>query len=77
MAINWIERQGGLPDYIRRVAKHIRESNPSYSQGRAIQAAISQIRKWAATSEDPKVKATAAAALAQWEAMKARERATK
>lgn len=67
---NWVERAGGLPDYIERVAKHIHyEGGKEIS--RAIAMAISQVKKWAAQG-----KAEAVKAVAQWEALKARNKAT-
>lgn len=66
---NWVESSGGLPDYIERVAKHIHyEGGKSISQ--AISMAISQCRKWAAQG-----KAKAIQAIAQWEKLKATNRA--
>jgi len=66
---NWVEKSGGLPDYIERVAKHIHyEGGKDIS--RAIAMAISQVRKWAAQG-----KAEAAKAIAQWEALKAKNKA--
>jgi hypothetical protein len=62
---NWVEKAGGLPDYIERVAKHIHyEGGKEIS--RAIAMAISQVKKWAAQG-----KAEAIKAVAQWEKMKA------
>lgn len=62
---NWVEKAGGLPSYIERVAKHIHyEGGKEIS--RAIAMAISQVKKWAAQG-----KAEAIKAVAQWEKMKA------
>jgi hypothetical protein len=62
---NWIEKVGGhLPDFIKRVAKHIM-ADSGYSQSRAIAAAISQCKKG-------RLGAKGLAAAAQWEALKAR-----
>lgn len=62
---NWIEKIGGhLPDFIKRVAKHIM-ADSGYSQSRAIAAAISQCKKG-------RLGAKGLAAAAQWEALKAR-----
>ncbi len=41
---NWVDQQGGLPDFIKRVAKHIM-ADSGYSQSRAIAAAVSQCAK--------------------------------
>lgn len=62
---NWVESEGGLPKFIEDVAIHIMESS-GYTRERAIPAAISQTKKFAA-----KGNARAQAALAQWEKMKA------
>lgn len=73
---NWIERAGGsLPDYICRVAKGIMRSGKSKSA--AIAIAISRIKKWAAGMDDVNAdtRAKAAAALAQWEKLKAKHKA--
>jgi len=76
---NWIEKtsDNGLPDYISRIAKHIMESGKSRSV--AIASAISQVKKWAAGGEDvhPDTRAKAAAALAEWEKLKAANKARK
>lgn len=42
--MNWVEEQGGLPDFIKRVAKHIM-ADSGYSQSRAIAATVSQCKK--------------------------------
>ena len=74
---NWIDKAGGLPSYIERIARHL-SSERGMTVSHAIAAAIEVCRKWSA---DPKVssatRAQATAALAQWEAMKAKARATK
>jgi hypothetical protein len=61
---NWVDRAGGLPNFIKRVAKHIM-ADSGYSQSRAIAAAISQCKKG-------RLGAKGLAAAAQWEALKAR-----
>lgn len=58
---NWVEKVGGLPDFIKRVAKHIFYDSPGMTVSHAIAAAVEQIKKWAAKG-NPK----AIAALAQW-----------
>lgn len=62
---NWVEEAGGLPRYIKRVARHIR-SDSGYTESRAIAAAISQTKKRAAEGN-----AEAIAAIAEWNRMKA------
>lgn len=41
---NWVEDMGGLPSFIRRVAKHIK-ADSGYTTSRAIAAAVSQCKK--------------------------------
>ncbi len=69
---NWVDYEGGLPAYIEEVAKSLHEKRGMTIQ-RAIATAVSRIKKWAAGEGDtnPDTKAKAAAALAQWEKMKA------
>lgn len=80
---NWIERagpggrKGQLPRYVRKIARAIMKTGKSKSQ--AIAIAISRIKRWAAGGEDVNAdtRAKAAAALAQWEALKAKNAAKK
>lgn len=83
---NWIEREGGLPEYIERIAKHLH-----YEEGmtisHAIAAAVNTVKRWARKGKvvkygDPKNKnvttitaAQAAKAVAEWEAKKASAKA--
>lgn len=69
---NWVEKRGGLPDFIKRVAKHV-QADSGFDESRAIATAVSQCKKWAAGLGDvkPATRAKAAAAIARWEAMKA------
>ena len=69
---NWVDHAGGLPNYICRIAKHIKESGKSTST--AIAMAISTVKRWAAGGDDvkPDTQAKAAKAVAEWEAMKAK-----
>lgn len=60
---NWVEQEGGLPPFIKRVAKHIM-ADSGYTESRAIAAAISQCKKG-------RLGPKGLAAAAQWEAMKA------
>lgn len=69
---NWIEREGGLPRYIRGVARGIARKHGGKVTSRDIAIAISRMKRWAATSKNPAVKAAAAKAVAEWEAKKAR-----
>lgn len=73
---NWVEKAGGLPSYIERIAKHIHyEGGKDIST--AISMAISQVKKWAAGGGgvSEKTQALAAKALAQWEALKGKNKA--
>lgn len=76
-ADNWVERVGGLPSYIDRIARHLH-----YDQGmtisRAIASAVSQVRRWSRGGGDvkPDTRAKALAAVASWESKKARSKAT-
>jgi hypothetical protein len=80
---NWVERVGGLPRYIERIAKHLH-----YEKGKtisnAIAIAVNVVKKMCATgdlnfpgkqSANPKSRAQACAAVAEWEAKKARSKA--
>lgn len=72
---NWVERGGGLPPYVRKLARAIMKTGKSKSQ--AIAIAISRIKKWAAGGDDvdADTKAKAAAALAKWEKLKSSNKA--
>lgn len=71
---NWVENGGGLPPYVRKLARGIMKSGKSKSQ--AISIAIGRIKAWAAGGDDvdPKTRAKAAKALAQWNALKAKNK---
>ena len=66
-----------LPPFIRSIA-HALIRDHGMQKGRAIATAISQCKRWSAGGEnvDPKTRAKAAAALAQWESSKLKARAT-
>lgn len=66
---NWVEAVGGLPSYIKRIAKHI-HSDSGLSISHSIAAAVNRVKKLAA-----KGNAQAIAALAQWESKKVRSHA--
>jgi hypothetical protein len=72
---NWVENSGGLPPYVRKLARGIMKTGKSKSQ--AIAIAISRIKKWAAGGDDVNAdtKAKAAKALAQWEKLKGKNAA--
>lgn len=76
---NWVEKAGGLPSYIERIAKHLH-----YEEGmtisRAIAVAVNTVKRWArggtvtkhGTTQriTAKTQALAAKAVAEWEAKK-------
>lgn len=67
---NWVEKTGGLPDFIERIAKHLHyEKGMSISH--AIATAVSQCKKNCA-----KGNAKCCEAIAQWEKKKAQTRIT-
>lgn len=71
---NWVEEEGGLPNYICEVARAIMRSGKS--RDRAIAAAVNRVKRWAVDPKvTPKTRAKAAAAVAQWEKMKAKRKA--
>lgn len=75
---NWIERaDGNLPPYVRKLVRGIMKSGKSKSQ--AIAIAISRAKAWAAGGDDvdADTRAKAAKAVAQWEALKAKNSAKK
>jgi len=62
---NWVEKAGGLPSYIKRIAKHIFYDSPGMTVSHAIAAAVERVKVLAAKGNPTAVKA-----LAQWEAKK-------
>ena len=62
---NWVEKVGGLPSFIKRVAKHIFYDSPGMTVSHAIAAAVEQCKKWAAKGNPKAIKA-----IAEWEAKK-------
>lgn len=81
---NWVEKAGGLPSYIERIAKHLHyEKGMTISH--AIATAVNVVKKMCATGDlnfpgrqnaNGGSKAQACAAVAQWEAKKAKSRVT-
>lgn len=73
---NWIEHtsDSGLPEYIAHIAKTLMREE-GMTKSRAIGTAISRVKLWSATSKNPEVKAKASAAVAQWEKLKADNKA--
>lgn len=72
---NWVEKSGGLPKYICEIAKGVMRSGKTKSQ--AIAIAVSRVKKWAAGGDDVEAdtRAKAVKALAQWEALKVKNKA--
>lgn len=75
---NWVEKAGGLPPYIKRIAKHLTAKGKDQSQ--AIATAVNVVKKMCATSDtnwpgkqtvNAGSKAEACKALAEWERKKA------
>lgn len=75
---NWVEKAGGLPKYIKRIAKHLQEKG--MEQSRAIATAVNAAKKMCSTGDvnfpgkqevNPGSKAEACAAVADWEKKKA------
>jgi hypothetical protein len=73
---NWVEKAGGLPEYICEIARAIKRSGKTTS--RAIAIAVGQVKNWAhgKGEVDADTRAKAAKALAQWSAMKAKAKVT-
>ena len=69
---NWVEEAGGLPPYIRKIARAIERTGRPLDV--AIPIAISRIKVWAAGGDGvtAKTQAKAAAAYAQWLALRAK-----
>jgi hypothetical protein len=72
---NWVQDNGGLPEYICRIAKAVKKTGKTTSQ--AIAIAVSRVKKWAAGADgvDNDTKAKAAKALAEWEKLKGKSKA--
>ena len=78
---NWVDKTGGLPSYIERIAKHLH-----YEKGRpigtAIATAVATTKRWCSTGKNwnggdlkPTTRAKACKAVASWEAKKAKSKA--
>jgi hypothetical protein len=70
---NWVEDAGGLPPYVRKLARGIMKSG-GHDLSSAIAIAISRVKAWAAGGGDVNAdtRAKAVKALAQWEKAKAK-----
>lgn len=76
---NWVEKAGGLPKYIKRIAKHLQEKG--MDESRAIATAVNAAKKMCSTGDtnwpgsqevNAGSRAEACAAVAEWEAKKAK-----
>lgn len=74
---NWVEDNGGLPNYICHIARAIHKDGMPVSQ--AIAIAVGRVKKWAAGvgDVDADTRAKASKAVSQWEALKAKAHAKK
>lgn len=75
---NWVEDAGGLPQYICEIARAILRDGPTKDVGRAISIAVSRCKVWAAGggNVNADTRAKAAKAVAEWEAKKAKAKAS-
>lgn len=73
---NWVTDVGGLPAFIRAIAHAL--IRDGHSESEAIQMAVGVVKNWAAGGGHvkPETRAKAAAAVAEWEAKKAKAHAT-
>ena len=76
---NWVEKAGGLPSYIERIATRLHEQE-GMPISRAIAVAVNTVKRWAVAGSvtkrggpqvTAKTRAKAVAAVAEWEAKKA------
>jgi hypothetical protein len=69
---NWVAKRGGLPPYVRGIARGIAKKHGGAVTSNDIQIAIGVLKNWASGQGKvhPAVRAAAAAAIARWEAMK-------
>lgn len=81
LAKNWVDKAGGLPPYIKRIEKHLREKG--MDESRAIATAVNVVKKMCATGDvnfpgkqqvNVGSQAEACAAVTRWEAMKAKSK---
>lgn len=74
--VNWVEKDGGLPNYICRIARAINRGK-GHSVSESIAIAVSRAKDWAGggSKVTAPTRAKAAGAVAEWEALKARAHA--
>jgi HK97 family phage prohead protease len=70
---NWVARHGGLPHYIQNIAHDLLEKGRAADESKAIEMAIGIVKNWAEGKGNvsAETRAKAAAAVAEWEKMKA------
>lgn len=77
---NWVDAVGGLPSYIERIAKHLHYEE-GYEIGRSIAVAVNHAKRMCASGDtnlpgagpvNPKSRAEACKAVAEWEGKKAK-----
>ncbi len=74
---NWVEKNGGLPEYICRIARAVKRGGDK-TTSQAVAIAVSRVKKWSTgAGVDADTQAKAAAALTQWQALKAKNKAKK
>lgn len=74
---NWVEKAGGLPNYICRIARAVKRGGDK-TTSQAVAIAVSRVKKWATgAGVDTDTQAKAATALTQWEALKTKNKAKK
>lgn len=78
---NWVEKAGGLPSYIERIAKHLHYEK-KMDISRAIAVAVNVVKKACASGQanasgqwNPKSRAEACKAVAEWERKKGSSKA--
>lgn len=73
---NWVEKAGGLPEYICKIAEDIHQER-GMTISHAIAIAVEQVRRWASGEGNVSAatRAKAAKALAEWEAKRVKTHA--
>lgn len=74
---NWVDEQGGLPEYICKIARSIHQKR-GMPISQAIAIAVGTVKRWArgGGDVDADTRAKAAAAVASWEKKKAAAKAS-
>lgn len=83
---NWVDKAGGLPPYIDRIARHVFEKNSGRGVGFAVASAVNRVKAWCKGSNTSSrgntvsqnvsaaTKAKACAAVAEWMAKRAKSK---